>query len=451
MSERQYEGDAQQVENSVSETPVDAPIPSIEIVAQECFNYAAWQNAVPLLHEVKVVNPTDVDLSSLRLEFSASPAFASSHTWEVDRVGANAEVCIKNIDVQIDAEFLDRLDEATRGTLRFRLCCGDKEIATREREVRVLARDEWGGVSAMGELLPAFVTPNDPALAGLLKSAAASLNAHGHSSALDGYQSGDPNRAFLLAAALWSAVAEKSLTYANPPSSFERVGQKTRRVSAVLADGLATCLDSTLLFAAGLEAIGLNAVLVMIEGHCFVGVWLFDKSLSKRIVTDASELRKAYVAKELIVFETTMITHQPPAMFNDAVASAVDAISESKEHEFVGAIDVARARMSQVRPLASHGERAETQEKPIETGPLPMPASPGFETPVIDDDPVPTTPAGRIDRWQRKLLDLSLRNRLLNFKTNKQTVPVLCQGLALCGRYFRDVVREARTVLHRFC
>ena len=33
---------------------------------------------------------------------------------------------------------------------------------------------------------------------------------------------------------------------------------------------------------------------------------------------------------------------QPPAMFNDAVASVVDAISESKELEFVAAIDVAR-------------------------------------------------------------------------------------------------------------
>ena len=41
----------------------------------------------------------------------------------------------------------------------------------------------------------------------------------------------------------------QSLTYATPPSSFEQVGQKTRRVATVLSDGLATCLDTTLLFA----------------------------------------------------------------------------------------------------------------------------------------------------------------------------------------------------------
>ncbi|MDP1562998.1 MAG: hypothetical protein Q8M16_16595 [Pirellulaceae bacterium] len=83
----------------------------------------------------------------------------------------------------------------------------------------------------------------------------------------------------MLVAALWSAVAAKSLTYANPPRSFEAVGQKTRRPATVLSEGLATCLDSTLLFAAAIEAVGLNPVVVMVEGHCFAGAWLVQKTL----------------------------------------------------------------------------------------------------------------------------------------------------------------------------
>lgn len=38
----------------------------------------------------------------------------------------------------------------------------------------------------------------------------------------------------------------------------------------------------------------------------------------------------------------------------------------------------------------------------------------------------PTNAASRIDRWQKKLLDLSLRNRLLNFPDSKKTIPFLC-------------------------
>lgn len=43
----------------------------------------------------------------------------------------------------------------------------------------------------------------------------------------------------------------------------------------------------------------------------------------------------------------------------------------------------------------------------------------------------PQTAQGRIDRWHRKLLDLTLRNRLLNFKSTKKTIPFLCPGVSL--------------------
>ena len=40
------------------------------------------------------------------------------------------------------------------------------------------------------------------------------------------------------------------------------------------------------------------------------------------------------------------------------------------------------------------------------------------------------TMASRLDRWKRRLLDLSLRNRLLNFKDTRKTLPLLCTDLS---------------------
>lgn len=423
--------------------PSDPPAkPSVVVGAEDCFNYAAWQNAVPLLREVVVENPTEQVLSSLTVELTPSPSFARNKSWTVDRIGAGESVALRDIDLDIDAEYLDRLDEAVRGKLTFKLTSEDNIIAETSHELRVLARDEWGGMGSMGELLPAFVTPNDPALAPLLRSAAESLERHGHRTALDGYQSGDPNRSYMLAAALWSAVAARSLTYANPPSSFEQVGQKTRRVATVLTDGLATCLDTTLLFAAGLEAVGLNPVLVMTEGHCFIGVWLIEKTLQKLNEPDPSELRKAIAAKELIVFETTLVTHRPAAGFPEAMQAAEAALAESREQEFVAAVDVSRGRMSQIRPLASHAERPTSEESAVETGPPALPAAPGYDRPAAtEEEPRPQTPAGRIERWQRKLLDLSLRNRLLNFRPTKQTVPIVCPNVSRLEDLLADGIR----------
>src|SRR5690606_27350269 len=83
------------------------------------------------------------------------------------------------------------------------------------------------------------------------------------------------------------------------------------------------------------------------------------------------------------------------------------------------------------RPLATHVARNEKITNATESGPPPLPTSPGYaRVPVAEREERPKTPAGRIDRWQRKLLDLSLRNRLLNFRPTAQTVPVLCPNVS---------------------
>ncbi len=415
----------------LNSSSIDKAVLSIVANVVPCINYASWQNSVPLVHSLEICNNSAEGVSGLRLELDTAPAFTRRKVWQIERIGPGGSVALRDRDVQLDPGYLNGLNEAENGVATWRLFADDRLAAEERHAIRVLARDEWGGMQSMGELLAAFVMPNDPALAGVLKQAGEALARHGHASALDGYQTRDPRRAYLLTAALWSAIAARKLTYANPPRSFERTGQKTRRPATVLADGLATCLDSTLLFAAAIEAVGLNPVIVMTEGHCFVGAWLVEKTLPRLIETSCSEIRKAIDAWELVTFETTLVTHSPPGRFEDAVQSARAATREAEERRFVGAIDVARARMAQVRPLASHDGRVENVATPVEAGPLPLPAVPELgSTPSETSEEKPTTAAGRLDRWQRKLLDLSLRNRLLNFRATKQAVPVVCPDVS---------------------
>ena len=66
------------------------------------------------------------------------------------------------------------------------------------------------------------------AVSRVLKDAAHLLEGAGHDGSMNGYQSADPRRAYLLAGAIWSAVTGLALTYAEPPASFEEEGQKIR-------------------------------------------------------------------------------------------------------------------------------------------------------------------------------------------------------------------------------
>ena len=405
--------------------------PLINADVAESINYASWQNSVPLLRSIKVNNVSAQTLSDLRLEISSSPPFLRTKTWQLERLKAGDELDIRDRDVQLDPDYLNGLNEAERGEVSLVLTRDDEVLASSKHHVRILARDEWGGLVSNGELLAAFVMPNDPAVNKLLKAAAKLLGKHGHSTALDGYQTSDPRRAYMLAAAVWSSISAQTLTYANPPRSFEKVGQKTRRPNQVLSDGLATCLDTSMLFAAALEAVGLNSVIVMTDGHCFAGVWIVDKTFNRIFEPDCTEVRKALASRELVTFETTLVTHQPPAHFEDAIKTAKAATTEKAEGDFVGVIDITRCRMAQIRPLASHDQAKPGSGEATEaSSPLSLPALPKLGGAPAEATDVPTTPDGRIERWQRKLLDLSLRNSLLNFRPNKQSIPLICPNIA---------------------
>jgi len=397
------------------------------------FTYASYQNAIPVIRSILIENKTDRHIENCRLELTSSPSFLRPKSWTVDRLIPGDRLPLSDRKVELDAGYLAGLNEAERGEIAISLSSAGQVIDEQRFAVRLLARDEWGGTVDMAQLLPAFVMPNDPGVAQILRTAAERLAAHGHPSGLDGYQSQSPQRAFLLTAAIYSATAGLALHYAEPPASFERRGQKIRRPSTIAEERLATCLDTTLLFAAALEAAGLHPVVLMFDGHAAAGVWLTKRTFANAIEADQMEVRKAVASRELLVFETTGVTHRP-AMTIEGAQQALDRrLHVDEAHAFVAAIDIRHSRSGGITPLASHEpiRRDSREDDATSIVDLPLPPALSFgELPVEASEVKPTTAAGRIDRWQKKLLDLTLRNRLLNFPDSKKTIPFLCTDVA---------------------
>jgi very-short-patch-repair endonuclease len=397
------------------------------------FTYASYQNAIPVIRSILIENNTDRRFENCRLELTSSPSFLRPKSWTVDRLIPGDRLPLNDRKVELDAGYLAGLNEAERGEITLRLSSAGEVIDEQRFAVRLLARDEWGGTVDMAQLLPAFVMPNDPGVAQILRTAAERLAAHGHPSGLDGYQSQSPERAFLLTAAIYSAIAGMALHYAEPPASFERRGQKIRRPSTITEEQLATCLDTTLLFAAALEAAGLHPIVLMFDGHAAAGVWLAKRTFTNAIEPDQMEVRKALASRELIAFETTGVTHRPVMTMEGAQQALDRRLREEEVHAFVAAIDIRHSRSGGITPLASHEpiRRNILEDDTISVGDLPLPPVPAFsELPAETIEVKPTTAAGRIDRWQKKLLDLTLRNRLLNFPDSKKTIPFVCTDVA---------------------
>lgn len=404
--------------------------PSIEATLSAKLNLADFQNAVPLLRELCLVNETLQSFSDIECVLRAEPEFFKSRRWRIDMLKAGSRYPIHDLDVSLDGSMLGRLTEAEIATVSLTLeDRAGQALSQQQCLVELLPRNQWGGLVHLPDLVAAFVQPNEPAVDRVLKQAAQILRQNDKPAGINGYAEG-ARRAWELACAIWSAVVSMGLDYALPPASFEQCGQKVRTPEQIEASGLGTCLDLALLCCAALEQAGLNPLLVFTEGHAFAGVWLKAESFSATVVDDVTALRKRLKLNELVLFETTLVTQRPGVSFSYAVERGAQQLNEAHDASFRLAVDIHRARLQRIKPLASGQLLAESsvvasasELAHIVLPPMiePPPALPDedvaheLETPLLN-------PADRLTRWQRKLLDLSLRNNLLNFKPGRKSL-----------------------------
>ena len=401
-------------------------------------NFAMQQNDVPVVKAISIENGSSAPLRDLRLHVKPEPDFASPWESAVELIAENSTYNIAAIDLLLSPKFLGEITERVRGQLRFELFKDEKRLAECVESVELLARDEWNGLSSLPEILAAFIMPNHPAIQGILRHAADILAKWTDDPSLSGYQTRDPKRVYMMAAAVYAALQQIDLTYINPPASFESEGQRIRLPDQVVESRMGTCLDLAAITAACLEQSGLHSLIIIVKGHAFVGVWLQEECFEVPALEDLLRLRKRVDLNEIVVFDPTCLTNRPLLKFESAVQDAKQHLQDPDS--FFCVIDVFRARKGQIRPLPERVERVQ-----------PVPAEPetdrntGF--PVAPDLPdlnftatsrysledeapgAPETPATRLDRWRRRLLDLTLRNRLLNFRETKKTIPLLCPDL----------------------
>lgn len=194
---------------------------------------------------------------------------------------------------------------------------------------------------------------------------------------------------------------------------------------------MATCLDTATLFAACLEQAGIHPMVVMVPGHAFTGAWLAeDGSFDKAINGDSSALQKSIDLQEALFFETTLV-RDPNVSFQQAIAQRpIPSVVEA-------AIDIKQARMLGIKPIplpgavniASNLDEVE-YGKCLQNSDWLNQFSDNSSTPDAAINTTSDSSISRLNEWQKKLLDLSQRNTLLNYKEGKRSIPLICTDAA---------------------
>ena len=404
-------------------------MPTVELAWSivDHISLAFHQNAIPVVQEISVGNTSGADLVDVTIELSAEPTFLGPTNWKIQSIADGTTHHLRTPDLKLDVPKLLKLVEGVRAEATVVVRQGEVELARSAKDVRLLPPSHWGGTSAAPELLAAFVRPNDPVVDVILHEAATRLGQAERNNSLDGYRSNKKSHVWEVAEAIWNALASHSIRYVYPPSSFERIGQKVRHPSDIVDRGVGTCLDLTLCYAACLAQAGLNPLLVLVNGHAFAGLWLKDEQFPATVVDDVQLLRKHRDLDEMVFVETTLLTHEPPGRFAAAIRTTAEHLVETSATPFELAIDVRGAWARQVRPL-DLGQETVALGRSSGTAPtrdLELDAPPPFVEEVLIE-PAEAATFDRLEMWKRRLLDLTLRNKLINFKSGKNAITIEC-------------------------
>ena len=393
-------------------------------------NYVLHQNQIPVVQSVTIVNNSDNPLENVEIRIHSAPELCLRYVKHIDYVPANSTFEAKNIDIILNAEYLASLTEKIRGLIYISLVSEENVLFSEVAEITALAFDEWHGYAYYPELLASFVTPNHPEIIKINAEASKLLEKWTGNPSLDGYQSRSPQRVLAQAAAVYGALQKQNIVYSMPPASFGQVGQRVRLCDAVMQQKMGTCLDLTLFYAACLEAIGLHPLLILKAGHAFAGVWLEELSFPETVQDDASLITKRLASgvNEIAVVETTLFVAGQHYSFDEARAAAEQHLVGENPVEYI--IDVARARLSGISPLPMrihtetgwHIERETLRDSELT-------AAPKQFTGRISIDTSRPEEVSKKTLWERKLLDLSLRNMLINMRLTKNIIPLYTSSL----------------------
>src|SRR5215213_8856590 len=403
---------------------------SIEITSTPVLSYALAHNRVPVVSRLALTNlGGPVRAATVRLGVRDAEGPIATTVELLADLDEGRTTVLTDLGLVMDPAAMLHVEEQRPGVIDVEVLSDGETLGEGSRVVQVLAAQQWLAtpLPLALEMLAAYVMPNHPAVTALVSEAADRLEEQTGSGALVGY-SATPERVDEVVRAIAEVIRGRGIRYSEPPLSWSDLGQQVRSPGDVLTWRVGTPLDTVVVLAAALEQAGIRPLLWLAEGHAFLGYWREERSAESAATTDAAPLVNLVDLGLIGLVETTLLTsmggpgadlHRPA--YTGWLAGEIDRI--------LGVTDVHRARKDGIFPLPARARDEDGVLQVVEY----RPALHSAQAPPVPPAPAPSSkpePPPRVQQWKNALLDLSLRNRLINY-TERSGLALTIPGSAL--------------------
>ena len=376
-------------------------------------SYALYRNAVPFIKRVTLSNRSQNDIESARLCISSQPEFLISGHVDAGVIPAETTVETDISWLSLSPLALASLSSPETAKFTLSLLEGDKLIASKTGEAKLLPIDRVLGGNVHPELIASWVRPRSlDAMRTLSAAEKIAAKWGGPSAVSGGYAGADKSGIRRAVAAIYGAVQELGLERSDTKEDALHV----KNFSRMLESRSATQLELALFTVSCLEAAGLNALLIWGSGGYMAGAYLEDVCGTEMVGDDISLLLKESDERvsRLAVFSLDSLPRGGSLNYTGAEKAARAALKAGNADYYA---DIRRCRLGLIRPLPERVKGAEGAVELAGEEDTAFAAQPSEVIARADVDL--SAPASREKQWERRLLDFSLRNALLNFKPDK--------------------------------
>lgn len=397
--------------------------------------YATYYCRIPLFTSFRIFNRGAENLEDVKVSVTGNTALILPSEIVIEEIPHESSVEVAAGDL-LNPKYLAELKEPEVCKVSIKLTCGNDTVCALSAEVNALPIDYWSGLSGNAEMLASFVRPKLSDCQKILAEAGLQLKTWGYSSEFAGYAGTDKNGVRNAAASVFSAV--RRLNIARGEVHDISCAVSAGDTSKIIADKKADLLEMALFTASCLEATKLHPVLILGKNKACVGVWLYESCFSSTTVDDMQLIEKYTFegVNNLTVFDADDLFAHRNASYTTSEAHAKELLQKGGLELCV---DIKRCRIGKIMPL-----------------PLKVKTAHGYELLAdgqisFDEKPKDMFDAGKYEytknaskdaNWQRRLLDLSLKNNLLNFRYKRDCLHIVtgdldkfCAGLEEKGKF----------------
>ena len=385
-------------------------------------NYALVLNGGVSFSKFELTNAGEDRIDNVRIILTGEMIERCSLT--LDSIDPGAVVDFDNARLMPVSSKLMALTEAVGTTYRIDVFVDGASVLGEVVPLTLLAFDQWSGPRFRPELLAAFVTPNNPYIPKICRRASDILKQKTGTGDLDQYFSYSADRIVSQVESVYEALLENDIAFASTPLGLETEGQRIRLADKVVDDRLGDCLDLSLLVCGCLESIGIKTSVLLYHTHAVAGVWLNPSCQVPVTETNPEEIQSIVRGnrESFLMLEATSLTRGEP--FEQAVTEAKEWF-ENRCQELECFVDISEARKCRVRPLP-HTVRTSAGWVVKEMPDYDVLFDELAKKNAYDIKGVSSDEKLKSKQlvWERKLLDLTLKNSLLNMKPGKSVIPV---------------------------